>query len=89
MGGAFFKVPELVLTHDEAQAIADAAKRVTDLYYESIIPEKALAWIQLSITACGVYGPRYVAIQQRTKRAAQPQAIPFPSSFPPGATVTQ
>lgn len=76
MGGSFFGVHELMLTQEESHTLADAMQRVSDLYEVSVIPEKTMAWIQFSIVAASIYGPRYVGYKNRVKgekRAKQSQ----------------
>lgn len=69
------------LTNAEAKALADAAANVSELYEISVVSEKTMAWIQLSIVACGIYGPRYMAVNARAKAERKPKLVPghFPS----------
>lgn len=84
MGSSFFNVPELELTEDEARKLAQATQRVSDLYEVSVIPEKTMAWIQLSIIAAGIYGPRYMMIQSRKKETRKgPRAVPMHTTVGP------
>jgi hypothetical protein len=66
-----FKAPGLMLAEEEAKALGAAINRVTELYDIAIIPEKQMAWINLIVTAGGIYGPRVVAANARKKKPAQ------------------
>lgn len=68
MASVIFSVKELEIEPPEAKKISDAVLRINELYSGIVLPEKALAWVQLAI-ACGtVYGPRMVAYNQRIKK---------------------
>lgn len=47
--------------------------------------EKTLAWINLGIVACGVYGTRVMAfsVRRRSERTARIAGLPSPGSPPP------
>lgn len=61
-------VEELLLSNEEAEQLADAAKRVEALYRADWLSEEAAAWINLVMVAGSVYGPRYIAIRARQRR---------------------
>ncbi len=79
MAASFTSIPELMLTQDEAKLLADATKRVSDLYEISVIPEKAMAWINLCIVAGGIYGPRYMVAMHKEKTAPATNIETFPT----------
>lgn len=63
-------VSELEIEEAEAKKVSDAAVRVARLYSDRQLPEKAMAWINLTF-ACGtVYGPRVVAYKNRKSNEA-------------------
>ena len=68
MGAAFLKCPELILAREESEQLAIAINRVNELYDFGVIPEKAMAWIQLAMTAGTIYGPRAVSVYARNKQ---------------------
>lgn len=67
MMASFIKVPELMLSEDEANKLGDAVNRVAALYDLPIFNEKTQAWIHLGFVAAGVYGPRAVAYHANHK----------------------
>jgi hypothetical protein len=85
MGASFLKMPEFAITEAEAKNLADATERVTALYDLSLLSEKTVAWIHLTIIAAGTYGPRYVAVSTRKKEAKIPVAPAPVSPFPTGS----
>lgn len=81
-----FRSPSLIITEDEAKALGAAVSRVTELYDIAIIPEKQMAWINLIVTAGGIYGPRIVAANMNKKqKRAQVISIPNPFDVSGGA----
>lgn len=86
MMASFIKVPELMLSEDEANKLGDAVNRVAALYDLPIFNEKTQAWIHLGFVAAGVYGPRAVAYHANhkpKKREPIPIAAVKPSYNPP------
>lgn len=86
MMASFIKVPELILSEDEANKLGDAVNRVAALYDLPIFNEKTQAWIHLGFVAAGVYGPRAVAYHTNhkpKKREPIPIAAAKPSYIPP------
>ena len=74
MLSALIKIEELKIEKEEAKELSDAVVRVNDLYGGLVIPEKALAWINLGIVGVKVYGPRIAAhtIKTKNKKKSQP-----------------
>jgi hypothetical protein len=60
--------PELQLSESEAAAMAAAIGAVAE-HYDLTIDPKTQAWVQLGFIVFAVYGPRAVAIAQRTRHA--------------------
>ena len=77
MLAAFMHVEELELDESEAKRLGDAVNKVQALYDMPIIDPKVMAWINLGLVGCGVYGPRYAAfrIRKRKEKTAKPQTI--------------
>jgi hypothetical protein len=59
---------ELMLNDGEAGNLAQAIQRVEALYEKSILSEEASAWLNLTIVAATVYGPRYMAMRARQQK---------------------
>lgn len=79
-----FKSELLAITEDEAQKMSAAITRVTELYEIRILPEKTMAWINLSVTLASVYGPRIAASSLKAKRKkAGPQIVDMPAPQSP------
>lgn len=57
-------VAEFEIEDAEAKRMADAAKRVADLY-DTVVSEKTLAWSNLGAAAAMVYGTRIFAYRAR------------------------
>lgn len=74
------QAPEMMLDPTEAEAMAKAVAAVGRHYPAFQMSEKAADWGNLIVLACGVYGPRFMAVRNRkaatrpTPQAAQPQA---------------
>lgn len=62
------KVPEMELTPEEATKLAVAINRVNSAYSGIVIPEKVMVWVNLVITAGGIYGPRVFAYNARQNK---------------------
>ena len=73
MLSALTKIEELKIEKEEAKELSDAVVRVNDLYGGLVIPEKALAWINLGIVGVKVYGPRVAAHTIKTGKKKQNQ----------------
>lgn len=72
--------PELELDQQEAAALASGIEAVQRCYTRKILPPEAAAWIQLTLAAAGIYGPRYIAIRARRRAAvAKPVSVIRPS----------
>lgn len=80
------KIDELQIDEEEAEKLAKAALRVSELYEIPLPSEKVLAWIGLANAMGRVYGPRIAAytIRQKMKpkvvegkfKEAKPTAAP-------------
>lgn len=68
MAAAFLKVEELELSEPEAKQLGEAVARVNALYGNYMIPEKTAAWINLTMAAGSIYGPRMMAHKLRVKK---------------------
>ncbi len=68
MLAAITKVEELELDQNEAKRLAEAVTRVNKLYGGFVLSEKTMAWINLGMAGCTVYGPRMVAYSARNKK---------------------
>jgi hypothetical protein len=79
MGAAILKTPEMVMSQEESEELAKAAKRVTDLYDVPILDEKTLAWIGLAMVVGKVYGTRAIAVAARVKGSKKQVSRPTPS----------
>lgn len=55
------KIELLEITQDEAEQLAGAITRVTELYDIAILDEKTMAWVQLAMVGSAVYGTRIMA----------------------------
>lgn len=66
MGATFAKVPELVITDEEAKKLSAAIDRVAALY-DFGATEKTLAWVNLAMCVGGIYGTRLFVYSMRTK----------------------
>lgn len=80
MGAAVLKSPELILSDEEAERLGAAIARVNEVYDGIVIPEKQMAWINLGIAACTIYGPRAIAITARKRaepKTIEAEVIPF------------
>lgn len=67
--------PKLKLTEGEAEQLANALKRVTDLYDVHILPEKQMAWLNLAIVSGAIYLPRIR--KETTPKDERPKVVPF------------
>lgn len=77
MLAAMLKIEELKIEQTEAKELSDAIVRVNELYGGIVIPEKALAWINLGIVGMKVYGPRFAAhsLNRSKKKNDKPPAV--------------
>ena len=67
MASNFLRIPELALTEDESKLLSAAVLRVSELYELPLLNEKAMAWINLTLVAGTIYGPRIVAAGRKPK----------------------
>lgn len=68
MLAAWIGVAELKIDEEESKKLAEAINRVQALYNTSILSEETAAWINLTIVAAAIYGPRVIVIRQRKKK---------------------
>jgi hypothetical protein len=69
------KVEELELDEKEAKRLAECVARVNALYDGFILSEKQLAWINLGVAGCAVYGPRVMAYKLRMAAEAKGKPV--------------
>lgn len=69
MGAAYLSLPGLALTEAEANNLAGAIVRVTELYDVPGMSEQSRAWINLGIVGSSVYGTRIAAAMMAAKAA--------------------
>jgi hypothetical protein len=70
MCASFLSVEELAITEDEAKKLATAINAVAELYEIGALGQKTAAWVNLTVTCGGIYGPRLVAHNLKRKRPA-------------------
>jgi hypothetical protein len=93
MGAVFLQSPDFVITEEEAKLLADAIRRVSDLYEIPLLDEKARAWLNLGMAGTEVYGTRIAAAIIDRKRRKPKIIHPFdtpradPNPRPDPATV--
>lgn len=79
---AAFIAPEFGITETECAALAGALQRVQEQYEVSILPEKAMVWVQLGFVAAGIYGPRIAIATMRQKKERKPKQPAPVTEFP-------
>lgn len=96
MLAAFTKTPMLEIDEGEAENLANAVSRVTELYEIPLMDERSMALMMLGKSLVEVYGTRIATaiIEARkrrpptpTKPATNPQPITSIDSFAPGVTI--
>jgi len=89
MGASFLKVPELMMTEEEANQLAVAIRRVSDLYEVPLLDEKTMAWINLGIVGSKIYGPRVIAatVNSKAKKVQSKNSKPVTVINAPDLTV--
>lgn len=60
-------IEELNIEEEEAKRYAEAIERVQRLYSSSVLPEEAMAWINLAMVGGSIYAPRLIAYNQRVR----------------------
>ena len=78
MAALLLRMPELVISRDEAAKLAEALRNIAQ-YYNFAPDPRVMAWVQLLSVAAVIYGPRIVMAAQRSKaqRAQQSRgAVP-------------
>jgi hypothetical protein len=84
---ALTTVREFELEEDEARKLSNASKEVLR-YYPIGMSDKALAWTNLAVVACGIYGTRIMAYSVRRAAERRARIVTLPSSgtaSPPGS----
>ena len=74
MGASFLKIPELMISESESEALAKSVARVAEFYDFAILSDEAMAWVNLAMVAGGIYGPRFVAATLRPSEEKKPAA---------------
>lgn len=64
------KVPEIALTENEAEQLANAASKVAR-HYDITASQKAMDWGNLMIALAVIYGPRMVLIGRKKKETVK------------------
>lgn len=77
MGSTLMHVPELVITEPEAKQLGKAIARVAALYSFGL-SEHVMAWANLGVVMCGVYGTRAYAYHLRIKAETEKKKAPAP-----------
>jgi hypothetical protein len=80
---------ELILDDDEARKLSDGLKEVAKHYTMEMDPKK-LAWMNLSMIAGGIYGPRIISAwrENKKKEAERPREVAQPKRDTTGRTVS-
>lgn len=83
MGATFLSIPQLELDESEADKIAAAVARVTDLYDVPMMSEEARAWTNLAMVTGTVYGPRFLSytLDKKPKKQNAPVTVITPASI--------
>lgn len=81
---ALTTIRELELEEEEARKLSNASKEVLR-YYPIGMSDKALAWVNLGVVACGIYGTRIMAysVRRGTERRARIVTLPSSGTPPP------
>ena len=81
---ALTTIRELELEEDEARKLSNASKEVLR-YYPIGMSDKALAWVNLGVVACGIYGTRIMAYSVRRAAERRARIVTLPTGTPPPA----
>ena len=65
-----FLIPELELTEDESKTMARAISEVSQYYEIPLVSPQQVAWYNLLMTASMIYGTRFVAYRNRSRKEA-------------------
>jgi len=71
------KTPELALTEEQAKAMATATADVLQ-YYDTELPAKTMAWVNLAMVVGGVYFEKASLVVER-KRAEKARPVSNPA----------
>lgn len=63
-------VPELELTEDEAKTMGRALSEVGQYYDVPMVSPQQIAWYNLATTAAMIYGSRFIAYRNRSRKEA-------------------
>jgi hypothetical protein len=75
MLAAITKVEELELDQNEAKRLGEAVARINKLYGGFVFSEKTMAWINLGMAGCSIYGPRAIAYSARMKKEREKKPV--------------
>jgi hypothetical protein len=63
-------LPELELSEEESKTMARAISEVSQYYEIPMVSPQQVAWYNLTMTAAMIYGTRFVAYRNRTRKEA-------------------
>lgn len=69
---------ELEISEEEAKKLSEASKDVLQ-HYKFGLSDRAMAWVNLSVVACGVYAPRFMAMGVRKGSERRARVVEMPS----------
>ena len=69
------RAPELMVTENEAQQLANAINDVASHYPNVDIDPVLKSWLGLAFVAAGIYGPRVMAARQRLTESRRREAV--------------
>lgn len=90
---ALTRIQELELEEEEARKLANASKEVLK-HYPLGLSDKNLAWVNLAVVACGIYGTRLMAFSMRKAAEKRARIVTLPggpmgpAEAPHGPTVS-
>jgi hypothetical protein len=82
---ALTRIPEIALEEDEAKKLSVASKEVLK-FYPLGMSDKVLAWVNLGVVGCGIYGTRIMAysVRRGAEQRAKVVTLPGGGSKGPG-----
>lgn len=75
MGSNMVDAEEFSITSEEAQTLAEATTRVSQLYDIAVMGEKTAAWLGLGFTVGTIYGPRFMSLRARRRDELKEKGI--------------
>lgn len=75
MGAEFLKCSELELDRDESKKLADSIAEVNK-FHNVVFNPKTVAYINMGVVACTIYGTRIVAIKNRMDSHRKEKQVP-------------